>query len=54
MVMPALADTLSLATELHAGVQDMAGQPYIEHVVWVMNQLPSSATLDDRHCCMIH
>lgn len=52
--MPSLAETLDLATLLHAGQTDYTGSPYVEHVVWVLDQLPHSASLDDQHLALLH
>lgn len=52
--MPTLAETIALATALHAGVTDRCGVPYIEHPLWVMQALPADATEDDRHLAVLH
>lgn len=52
--MPTIADTLTLATLLHDGVNDCTGTPYIAHPTWVMNALPFDAIEDDRHLALLH
>jgi hypothetical protein len=52
--MPTLDDTIALARQLHEGVVDLTGTPYIEHPLWVMHALPDDATDDDRHLAMLH
>lgn len=52
--MPNLTETLQLATLLHDGVTDCTGQSYIEHPLWVMNQLPPHVPMDFRYLALLH
>jgi (p)ppGpp synthase/HD superfamily hydrolase len=42
MPMPTVEDAIALATHAHAGQVDKAGQPYIEHILRVVRQLPDA------------
>lgn len=52
--MPTLDETIALASELHAGQDDLTGEPYINHPLAVMLALPPEATDDDRHLALLH
>jgi hypothetical protein len=49
-----LHKTLTFAHEMHAGVNDWTGVPYITHPVFVMLSLPASCSEEDKHIALLH
>lgn len=49
-----LHETLAFAHEMHAGVNDWTGAPYITHPVAVMLMLPVECCEDDQHIALLH
>ncbi len=47
-------DTLALAYEMHAGVSDWTGLPYIMHPIAVMQMLPPECDEEDKHIALLH
>ena len=52
--MVTLHQTLALAHDMHAGVNDWTGVPYITHPIWVMLRLPEICSEDDQHIALLH
>ncbi len=51
---PTLHDTLAFAHEMHKGMDDWTGDPYIAHPIAVMMLLPADSSEDDRHLALLH
>lgn len=49
-----LHDTLKFAFEMHEGIEDWAGLPYIMHPIYVTNSLPSTCDIEDHHIGLLH
>ena len=54
MTRATLSDALMLATTLHRGQKDKAGQEYILHPLRVMHFLGSGASEDERIAALLH
>lgn len=39
---------------MHRGVTDWTGLPYVTHPIWVMMNIPSKCSDDDRHLALLH
>jgi (p)ppGpp synthase/HD superfamily hydrolase len=52
--MKTLHETLALVHDMHQGVADWSGMPYVTHPIWVMMNLPASCIDEDRHIALMH
>ena len=52
--MPSLHETLDFTYEMHKGVNDWTGVPYITHPIAVMLYLHHTCSEDDQHLALLH
>lgn len=52
--MTSLHYTLTFVNDMHYGVADWTGLPYVTHPIWVMMNLPNTCSEDDRHLALLH
>lgn len=53
--MKTVEETIELVSKLHENQTDLGGEPYINHLLWVMNDLPSEyASLEHKIMSLFH